>query len=306
MPKELFKRSPLAALKSMETGAEWSVMLGDCLNLLRALPNSSVSLVVTSPPYCMGKEYETSTSVEDFVCAHEALLPEIVRVTKPGGSICWQTGYHVRKNEVFPLDFAVFEIMSRISDVKLRNRIIWTYSHGLHATTRFSGRHETVLWFSKGATNVFDLDSIRIPQKYPGKKHYKGPKKGQFSGNPRGKNPGDVWDIPNVKGNHVEKTLHPCQFPVALAQRLIRALTMPGDVVLDPFLGSGSTGVAAMLEKRRFLGTEIDPSYINIATGRLADACNGRALVRPLDKPIFKPGPGLAVANSPIHFIREE
>src|ERR1041384_3300304 len=91
------------------------------------------------------------------------------------------------------------------------------------------------LRYSKGRRYRFDLNAVRVPQKYPGKKHYKGPKKGKLSGNPKGKNPSDVWEIPNVKSRHVEKTKHPCQFPVALVQRLVRALTLPGSLVVDPF-----------------------------------------------------------------------
>ena len=107
----------------------------------------------------------------------------------------------------------------------MRNRIVWHFEHGLHCSRRLSGRYETIMWFTKGDDYVFELDPIRVPQKYPGKKYFKGPKAGQYSCNPLGKNPGDVWTIPNVKSNHVEKTGHPCQFPVELIERLVLALT---------------------------------------------------------------------------------
>ncbi|MCL0184432.1 site-specific DNA-methyltransferase, partial [Klebsiella pneumoniae] len=112
---------------------------------------------------------------------------------------------------------------------------------------------------------IFNLDEVRIPQKYPGKRSYKGPNKGQLSGNPIGKNPSDVWDIPNVKANHIEKTIHPCQFPVTIPQRLIKALTNKNGLVLDPFMGSGTTEVAALVEGRRFVGSEIQKSYFDIS-----------------------------------------
>src|SRR6185437_14514098 len=131
----------------------------------------------------------------------------------------------------------------------------------LHCATRLSGRYETVLWFTKADKYKFYLDRIRVPQKYPGKKHYKGPKKGQFSSNPAGRNPGDVWAIPNVKHNHPEKTDHPCQFPLELVERLILALTDNGDLVCDPYMGSGTTIAAAVLHGRRAAGSEVKEAY---------------------------------------------
>ena len=279
-----------------------SVFKGNCSKLLSKITTASVDLVVTSPPYCMAKEYEREDTVEEFYEAHRVLLPEIVRITKPGGSICWQVGSHVADGNVYPLDFAVFSILQPMKDMHLRNRIIWTFGHGLHTSKRFSGRYETVLWFTKGDKYHFDLDAVRVPQKYPGKRHYQGPHKGQFSGNPRGKNPTDVWEIPNVKGNHIEKTDHPCQFPVALAQRLVKSLCPEGGLVFDPFMGSGSTGVACLLEKRKFLGAELDPKYCRIAMKRMNDAENGNATVRPLDKEIHAPSTTSSLAVIPAHF----
>lgn len=299
--KWLFQSSA-RAVAAAQSGSSCAIFNGDAFDLIRKVPTESVDLVVTSPPYCMGKEYESSSSIDDFIDAHRKLLPDVARVVAPGGSICWQVGYHVRDGISFPLDFAVFEIMKSIPDVVLRNRIVWAFSHGLHARNRFSGRHEVVLWFSKGKVGHFDLDAVRVPQKYPGKRSYKGPNKGEYSGNPLGKNPGDVWDIPNVKGNHVEKTTHPCQFPVALVQRLVKGLTREGDLVFDPFVGSGSSAVAAALEGRRFLGSEIKADYLKIAERRINEVREGRPNVRPIDMPIYVPRAGSAVATLPDHF----
>lgn len=284
-----------------------SIYNGDCLEFLRQQPDESVDLVITSPPYCMNRAYENpEDDVNTFKKKHEIIFEELYRVVKPGGSICWQVGYHVSKSCVIPLDFIIYEIFSRLSKTKkypliLRNRIIWTFGHGLNSTNRFSGRHEVILWFTKGNGKVFNLDVVRVPQKYPGKKYYKGPHKGEYSGNPLGKNPSDVWDIPNVKANHVEKTAHPCQFPVAIPRRLIKALSNPGDVVLDMFLGSGSTAVASILEKRYFIGAEIQPSYFEIAKERILESENGTIKVRE-DKPIEKPNLKLAVSKLPETF----
>ena len=94
----------------------------------------------------------------------------------------------------------------------MKNRIVWHFEHGLHLKHKFSGRYETILWFVKTDKYIFDLDKVRVPQKYPGKVGYKGKNKGKYSGNIKGKNPSDVWIIPNVKSFHKEKTIHPCQF----------------------------------------------------------------------------------------------
>lgn len=279
------------------------ILRKDALEFLSDLPSNSVHLIISSPPYCMGKEYDTSGAIEDFIEAHEKLLPELVRVLKRGGSICWQVGHHVSDNEVVPLDAVVYSIFSKSTRLKLRNRIVWTFGHGAHGYRRFSGRHETILWYTKGNKYKFALDAVRIPQKYPGKRHHKGSKQGKPSGNPLGKNPGDVWDIPNVKSNHVEKTDHPCQFPVALAQRLVMALSPRRGLVVDPFLGSGSTAIAALLEGRRFMGCDIKAKYIKIAQLRISELKTGSLKVRPLDKPIHVPGANDSVAKIPSEWL---
>ncbi|HIE4123818.1 MULTISPECIES: DNA-methyltransferase [Stenotrophomonas] len=280
----------------------YALLNGDCVDLLRALPDESVSLVATSPPYCMGKEYEAGNTIDDFILAHDKILPEILRVVKPGGSICWQVGYHVDNSQVMPLDYLVMDAMRKLADPPvLRNRIIWTFGHGYHCERRFSGRHETILWYTKGGSYPFDLDSVRVPQLYPGKTANKGPLKGLPSGNPLGKNPGDVWDIPNVKWNHVEKLDHPCQFPVALISRLVNSMTLPGDIVLDPFAGVATTGVASLLAGRRFIGAELDSKYADIADKRLREAVEGTVRVRE-DKPVQPPSPRSKLAIRPDNF----
>lgn len=297
-------KSPQGAARGLKAGCRATLYRGDCIDLVAALPDASVDLVVTSPPYCIGMEYEKATTVEDFLRAHERLFPEIIRVTKPGGSICWQVGYHVSKRAAYPLDYAVFALLKDSREVALRNRIIWSFAHGLHSSSRFSGRHETLLWYTKGDKYHFNLDAVRVPQKYPGKRHYKGPAKGEFSGNPLGKNPGDVWEIPNVKGNHIEKGDHPCQFPVALVQRLVRALCPEDGVVLDPYMGVASAGVAALAEGRRFVGSEIDKGYFDSASARLRSTVKGELKFRPIERPILEPDPRSEVAMLPAHFFK--
>ncbi len=280
---------------------------GDCIDLLQQIPSESVDLVITSPPYCMGKAYEDPhNDIETFRAQHERIFDDIYRIVKPNGSICWQIGYHVSEKCIIPLDYIIYDIFTEKSKTLaypfiLRNRIIWTFGHGLNSVRRFSGRHETILWFTKGESVEFNLDDVRVPQKYPGKRAYKGPHKGELSGNPLGKNPSDVWEIPNVKAKHIEKTEHPCQFPVAIPQRLIKALTHENALILDPFMGSGTTGVAAVVEKRRFVGAELQTDYYDIAIGRITEAIEGRAKIRN-DVPVASPNPNAAVAKLPDEF----
>jgi adenine-specific DNA-methyltransferase len=211
-------------------------------------------------------------------------------------------GNHVKNGAVVPLDAIVYQIFSSNQKLTLRNRIVWTFGHGVHASKRFSGRHETMLWFTKGPDYFFNLDAVRVPQKYPGKRHHKGPKKGEWSGNPAGKNPSDVWDIPNVKAGHVEKTEHPCQFPVALVQRCIRAMTPPQGLVVDPFMGSGSSALASAIEGRSFVGCDKEKKYVKIAERRLSEFRHGSQTHRPLEKPIIELPRTHSVSRRPPHF----
>ncbi len=277
-----------------------TLFCGDCADLLRAIPNKSVKLIVTSPPYNIGKSYEKKLTFEDYLEQQKAVIAECVRVLKPGGSICWQVGHHVpRQPQVMPLDIVFHPLFAAHECLQLRNRIIWYFEHGLNCRRRFSGRHETILWYTKGDQFAFDLDAIRVPQKYPGKKAYKGSRQGEYSSNPRGKNPGDVWVFPNVKNNHVEKTIHPCQFPIELPERFILALTNENDLVVDPFLGVGTTAVAAIMHRRRAAGAELVKDYLDIARQRIKDAMKETLPYRPMGKPIYAPRPNTALTTSP-------
>lgn len=294
------------AVRYSVAGEKFVLYRGDCRDLMCSMPDSSVDLIVSSPPYFMGKEYDRSAKYEDFEKEHRELAPELVRILRTGGSLCWQTGMHVRNGASVPLDFLAYAAFSADRSLTLRNRIVWHFEHGEHARKRFSGRYETVLWFTKGDDYYFDLDAVRVPQKYPGKRHYKGPKKGEHSGNPFGKNPGDMWAIPNVKAKHMEKTVHPCQFPVGLPQRLVRALTREGDLVFDPFAGVSSAGIAAVVEQRRFLGSEIESKYARVGIQRYKDWSNGTLRVRDWKLPAAQPDPRHAVAQAPAHFFESD
>lgn len=273
---------------------------GDVSDFLATIPDESVSLVITSPPYNLGKDYEDRVSIEHYLEMQTVVIQELYRVLRSDGSLCWQVGNFVEDGEVFPLDILYYPIFKKLN-LYLRNRIIWHFGHGLHASRRFSGRYETILWFTKSKKYVFNLDAVRVPSKYPGKRHYKGPNVGKPSGNPLGKNPSDIWqivlrdweealwDVPNVKSNHPEKTAHPCQFPIELVERCVLALTNEGDRVLDPYAGVGSSLLASIMHNRRAAGSEKEDEYVQIARERLTDYFNGNLRVRPLGKPVFQP-----------------
>jgi adenine-specific DNA-methyltransferase len=297
--------------------ADVVISQGDSLELLSALPTGFVKLIITSPPYNLGKEYEKAAKLNQYLNALKPTLEQIVRVLAPKGSLCWQVGNYVEDSEVFPLDIFFYPIFKAYG-LKLRNRIVWHFAHGLHASKRFSGRYETLLWFTKSDAYTFNLDPVRVPAKYPGKTHFKGAKRGLPSGNPLGKNPSDVWhiierdwetalwDIPNVKANHPEKTIHPCQFPIELVERCVLALTDEGDWVLDPFSGVGSALLAALHFKRRAIGFEKEPEYIALAKQRVCDLYSGRLRYRPLGKPVHQPTGREKVTQVPLAWLNAE
>lgn len=284
----ILKKQPLGNVLPFEKPAKVSIQCVDNLEYMRSLENESMHLIVTSPPYNLGKTYEKRTSNEVYIEQQTAAIAEAFRLLHPRGSLCWQVGNYVDDGEVYPLDILLYQKFKDLG-LRLRNRIIWTFGHGLHCQNRFSGRYETILWFTKGDDYTFNLDPVRVPSKYPEKKHFKGPKRGQFSSNPLGKNPSDVWDIPNVKANHVEKTIHPCQFPVGLVERLVLALTNKGDNVLDPYLGVGSSAIAALKNSRNVFGCDTIKEYIEVAMNRVEQLRLGTLRTRPMNKPVYEP-----------------
>jgi DNA modification methylase len=289
----------------------------DAVQFSKKLPDNSVQLIITSPPYNIGKSYETRVSIQDYLNTQAALIKELVRALSPRGSICWQVGNYVEKSEVFPLDIYYYPIF-KDAGLRLRNRVIWHFGHGLHASKRFSGRYETLLWFTKSDDYTFNLDSVRVPSKYPNKRHFKGAKKGELSGNPLGKNPSDfwgrmeedfdsgLWDIPNVKSNHVEKTEHPCQYPVELVERCVLAMTNENDIVFDPYAGVASSLIAAVMHGRKAYGVDRAEEYISIGKQRLSLLLRGELETRPIGKPVFTPTGKEKITQIPIEWQSAE
>lgn len=270
-----------------------ALLCADNAVYLPTVPDASVALTVSSPPYNVGKDYEDTLTLSAYVTSIVPVIAQLWRVTQDGGSVCWQTGNMIDCGEVIPLDVIFYPIFKQFG-FKLRNRIVWHYEHGLHPRRRLANRHETILWFTKGDAYNFDVDPVRVPQKYPGKRHFKGPNRGELSGNPLGKNPGDVWIFPNVKSAHPEKTAHPAQFPVELAERCVLSMTRPGDTVLDPFAGTGTTLIAATKHGRIGIGCECRPDYVAIGLDRLSQLAAGTLAMRPMERAIMTPAGKLA------------
>jgi adenine-specific DNA-methyltransferase len=281
-------RAPKPEVTRLPVDRQAHMACANNLEFMRTLKSGSMKLIVTSPPYNLGKSYERRKPLENYVNDQAQVISECVRLLHRRGSLCWQVGNHVQNGEVFPLDVILYHVF-KDHGLKLRNRIVWHFEHGLHCSKRLSGRYETIIWFTKSDDYTFNLDPIRVPSKYPNKKYFKGPKIGQLSSNPLGKNPGDVWIFPNVKNNHVEKTPHPCQFPVELVERLVLSLTAKGDNVFDPYMGVGSAVVAALKHDRVGYGCDVVPEYVELAWKRVHELRAGTLKTRPMNRPVYNP-----------------
>lgn len=298
-------------------------LIGDVLEQLQNVDPGSCALAISSPPYNIGKSYERTDerTYDEYLTWQRQVIEAMLPALTGNASVCWQVGAYISDGEVFPLDVPFIE-MFRNFGLHLRNRIIWRYNFGYNADKRFSGRYETVLWFTKNHAYTFNLDPVRVPQLYPGKRHSasKGEKAGKPSGNPLGKNPSDywefsavedfqnnpVWDVPNVKANHPEHTEHPCQFPVELAERCVLALSRAGETVLDPFIGTGATAIAAVKHGRHAVGIDRHSPYLAIAAERIAQYAKGDLPLRPLGKPIRRPRSTERVAQVPREWRQDE
>ncbi len=256
-----------------------STVKSDVLDFLDGIPDNAVNLVLTSCPYNMGRNYGDCPGADRlrFTYFHGFLMQvisEIARILTPGGTLFLNLGAtRDWQGNLMPLDILLFE-STRTAGLTFQSRIIWTIPHGLTPKRRLSERHETVLVCSKGEQQVFNPSAARVPQKEPHKRAFKGPRKGQLSGHPLGAHPSNVWHIPNVGHNHRDKvhmtTSHPAPFPVELAKRGILLYTMPGQLVCDPFSGSGTTNFAAIESGRAFVGADL--FYHDLRAERLAHA----------------------------------
>lgn len=250
-------------------GSSWDILIGDCLERLEPIETGSVGLVLTSPPYNIGKSYETPLPLDDYVAWCGRWLAEIRRVLTPTGAAWVNLGYIEVPGvgKAVPLPYLLYPHLG----LYLLQEVVWRYENGVASRRRLSPRNEKLLWLVRDPRAYhFDLDSIRDPDvRYPNQTQ-----NGRLRCNPMGKNPSDVWHIRKVTAGRAEaeRTPHPAQMPLVLAERIVIACSQPGDVVLDPFAGSGTTLVAAVMHGRRAVGIERDPGYATIAKQRLREA----------------------------------
>ncbi len=241
---------------------------GDCLELMKLLGEDVFDLVVTSPPYNIGKAYEQTRSLEDYLAWSEKWINEVYRLTKTQGSFWLNLGYLTIPNKAhaIPISYLLWDKIP----FYLIQEVVWNYGAGVAAKKFFSPRNEKFMWYVKDANNyTFNLDDVRDPNvKYPNQK-----KNGKIKVNPLGKNPTDVWQIPKVTSGQnrssKERTPHPAQFPKALIERIIKSSSNEGDIILDPFMGSGTTAEVALQNNRVVVGFEIKKEYIEVSSKRL-------------------------------------
>ena len=249
-----------------------SLYHADALQAMDHLPSDLIDLTVTSPPYNIGKEYETPMSIEDYIDWSEQWMSQVHRLSKPSSALWLNLGYVEvpSKGKAVPIAYLLWD---RIP-FYLIQEVVWNYGAGVATKRRFSPRNEKFLWLVKSIDQyTFNLDEVRDPNvKYPNQR-----KNGRLRVNPLGKNPTDVWQFPKVTTGQgmtgqrasPERTKHPAQFPTSVIERIVKACSNPEDLLLDPFIGSGTTAEVAIRQGRRAIGFEINADYLDIAAERL-------------------------------------
>ncbi len=242
----------------------------DCIDGLEKLLPSDIKIntTITSPPYNIGKEYEKIMPLEEYINWLTNVSNLVFNVTADNGAYLLNLGYLSvnKKGRAVPIPYLLWDKL----DFFLNQEIIWNYGAGVASKKYLSPRNEKVLWYVKDQNNyVFNLDTIRDPDvKYPNQK-----KNGKLRCNTLGKNPSDVWQIAKVTSGQnrssLERMPHPAQFPEDLIKRMISGFSNIGDIILDPFIGSGTTAKTAMLQNRYFLGFEINTKYCKTIQYRL-------------------------------------
>ena len=245
----------------------------DCEKALEKLDSPCLASTITSPPYNIGKEYEQVMPLNKYLDWLFRIATHVKRLTLPNGNFIFNVGYLAVKDKgrAVPIPYLIWDKIP----FYLNQEIIWHYEAGVAAKRYLSPRNEKILWYVKDKDNyTFNLDPIRDPNvKYPNQK-----KKGKLRCNSIGKNPSDISEIAKVTSganrSSVERTAHPAQFPEDLIKRLMLGFTNADDIVLDPFMGSGTVAAVAVELKRKFIGFEIESTYCEIAKKRIQQKIN--------------------------------
>lgn len=241
------------------------IITGDAIEVLRKLDTASVDLIVADPPYNLGKDYGNNHDVKgfhDYLAFSREWLREAQRIMKPSGTIYVFMGFRFISY--------LYDILDRELRMFFNSWIVWHYTQGIGKTKGFSPRHDDILMFTKTERFKFNLDDVRIPQKYYRDRN-----------NMRGANPGDVWEFSHVHYCNGNRQSHPTQKPEGLIERLVLASSDKNDLVVDPFSGSGTTLRVCQQLGRRAIGIEINPEYVTMTKDRLASAFTGFDSVDP-------------------------
>jgi len=240
----------------------------DCVDALSQLPRESIDLFITSPPYNIGKEYETVMDMDQYVEWCQSWFKSIPLALKANGAFWLNLGYAKYKNyaKALPLTYLLWDKINMF----MVQEVVWNYGAGVAGKTFLSPRNEKWLWYVKNSENyTFNLDAIRDPDvKYPHQK-----KNGKLRCNTLGKNPSDVWQIAKVTSgtdrSSPERTSHPAQFPTDLIDRIVLGFSNENEVIIDPFMGSGSTAISCIKHNRKVIGFEIRKDYCEMEVERI-------------------------------------
>lgn len=235
------------------------IILGDALSEMQKIKSNSVDLIIADPPYNLGKDYgngSDSQNFEDYILFTKKWTKEASRILKQTGTIYVFMGFRFISN--------LYQILQENNNLLFVNWICWHYTQGIGKTKGFSPRHDDILMFSKSANYTFNLDSVRVPQKYYRSRN-----------NMRGANPGDVWEFSHIHYCQENRQNHPTQKPEGLIERIVLASSNEGDLVVDPFSGSGTTLRVCQQLNRKCLGIELSEEYVEMTKKRLAEKFSG-------------------------------
>ena len=244
---------------------EIDLRCGNAAELLKTLETESIDLIVADPPYNLGKDYGNNHDLkgfEEYILFTREWLSEAKRVLKPEGSIYVFMGVRFISY--------LYDIMDRDLKLFFNSWIVWHYTQGTGKTKGFSPRHDDILVFNKGKNFTFNLDDIRVPQKFYRERN-----------NMRGANPGDVWQFSHVHYSNPNRQNHPTQKPEGIIERIVLASSNKGDIVLDPFSGSGTTLRVCQQLGRKAIGFELNPEYVAMTEQRLSEPFSGFDSVDP-------------------------
>jgi len=231
------------------------LICGDAISTMKDFPSNSFDLIVADPPYNLGKDYgnnkdlKARSEYEEFT---KQWLAQAVRLMKPAASIYVFMGVRFISN--------LFTMMEDDFNLVFNGWITWHYTQGMGRKQGFSPRHEDILYFTKSDKFTFNLDDVRVPQKYFRQRN-----------NMNGANPGDVWQFSHVHYCSAEREKHPTQKPEGLLERIIRASSNENDLVIDPFVGSGTTCKVAKVLNRNWIGIDLNPEYVEMSRKRIEE-----------------------------------